>query len=390
MWTIGLDAHQRLFVVCILDSSGKLIKTERLRGGPVGQGRPGGPVGQGRPGGPEVLWAYLRKLPEPFQICYEASCGYGYLYDRLATLARRVQVAHPGGVRLIFRAKRKHDRIDARKLATLLFLEQVPTVYVPPIAVRSWRRLIQFRSARAALADRRRLVAQRTAVKNRLRALLRAHGLTAPRRQALWTRRGQAWLAAVEWPTREAALERDLGLDELEHLHARLRTVERQLNALGRRDPRITLLRTIPGVGPRTAEALVAWIDDVRRFRHNRQVGCYFGLVPSQDQSAGTNRLGHITREGPSVVRQLLCEAAWQAKGRSPFLRAYFERIRHGDPDRAKIALIALARYLACVAAAMLRSGEAWRHDQPVAAVAGVAPAEAAGATAGTPATSAA
>jgi transposase len=383
MWTIGLDAHQRLFVVCILDSSGRRIKTERLRGGP------------------EVLWAYLRKLPEPFQICYEASCGYGYLYDRLVGLARRVLVAHPGGVRLIFRAKRKHDRsaraaladrIDARKLATLLFLEQVPTVYVPASAVRSWRRLIQFR---------RRLVAQRTAVKNRLRsshgrlalpgrALLRAHGLTAPRRGALWTRRGQAWLAAVEWPTREAALERDLGLDELEHLNARLRTVERQLNALGRRDPRITLLRTIPGVGPRTAEALVAWIDDVRRFRHNRQVGCYFGLVPSQDQSAGTNRLGHITREGPSVVRQLLCEAAWQAKGRSPFLRAYFERIRHGDPDRAKIALIALARYLACVAAAMLRSGEAWRHDPPVPAVAGVAPAEAAGATAGTAATSAA
>jgi transposase len=344
MWTIGLDAHQRLFVVCILDSAGKLIQTERLRGGS------------------EELLAYLRKLPERFQICYEASCGYGYLYDRLSALARRVVVAHPGGVRLIFRAKRKHDRIDARKLATLLFLDQVPMVHVPPVAVRSWRRLIQFR---------RRLVAQRTAVKNRLRALLRAHGLTAPRRGALWTGAGRAWLAEVEWPTREAALERDLGLDELGHLNACLRTVERQLNALGRRDHRVALLRTIPGVGARTAEALVAWIDDVRRFRHNRQVGCYFGLVPSQDQSGGTNRLGHITREGPSVVRQLLCEAAWQAKGRSPFLRAYFERIRHGDPDRAKIALIALARYLACVAAAMLRSGEAWRHDQPVAASAG-------------------
>ncbi len=347
MWTIGLDAHQRLYVMCILDSVGKLIKLERLRGGP------------------NELVAYLRKLPEPFQICYEASCGYGYLYDRLTTLARRVVVAHPGAVRLIFRAKRKHDRIDARKLATLLFLDQVPIVHVPPIAVRSWRRLIQFR---------RRLVAQRTAVKNRLRALLRAHGVSAPWRNRLWSRAGRAWLAAVEWPTREAALERDLGLDELEHLHARLRLVERQLNAVARRDPRVALLRTIPGVGARTAEALVAWIDDVRRFRHSRQLGCYFGLVPSQDQSSGTNRLGHITREGPSAVRQLLCEAAWQAKGRSSFLKAYFERIRHGDPDRAKIALIALARYLACVAAAMLRSGQAWWHDQPVPAAPAVAP----------------
>jgi transposase len=341
MQTVGLDVHQRVSVLCILDSAGKLVKQERLRGEV------------------DVLLAYLRKLRSPFQICYEASCGYGYLYDRLAPLARRVVVAHPGGVRLIFRAKRKHDRIDARKLATLLFLDQVPTVHVPPVNVRSWRRLIQFR---------RRLVAQRTAVKNRLRALLRAHGVTAPRRGALWTRAGWAWLAEVEWPTREAALERDLELDELERIQARLQTVERHLNAIGRRHPGVQLLRTIPGVGPRTAEALVAWIDEVRRFRHNRQVGCYFGLVPSQDQSAACNRLGHITREGPSVVRQLLCEAAWQAKGRSPFLQAYYERIRRSDRDRAKIALVALARYLACVAAAMLRTGEAWRYDRAPAA----------------------
>jgi len=338
MYTIGLDVHQRLFVLCILDSAGKLVKEERLRGDA------------------NVLFAYLRKLRVPFQICYEASCSYGYFYDRLQGLARRVLVAHPGAVRLIFRAKRKHDRIDARKLATLLFLDQVPSVHVPPVDVRSWRRLIQFR---------RRLVAQRTAVKNRLRALLRTHGVTAVRGKRLWTRAGRAWLAEVNWSTREAALERDLGLDELEQVGTRLRTVERMLNAIGRRRSGVALLRTIPGVGPRTAEALVAWIDDVRRFRHNRQVGCYFGLVPSQDQSAACNRLGHITREGPSVVRQLLCEAAWQAKARSPFLQAYYERIRRGDRDRTKIALVALARYLACVAAAMLRTGEVWRHDSP-------------------------
>ena len=336
METIGLDVHQRLFVLCILDSAGKLVKEERLRGDP------------------EVLWAYLQKRRTPFQICYEASCSYGYLYDRLQRLARRVVVAHPGGVRLIFRAKRKHDRIDARKLATLLFLDQVPGVHVPALEVRSWRRLIQFRG---------RLVARRTAVKNRLRALLRTHGLTPPHRRSLWTRAGQAWLAALPLPDRAAALERDLGLDELEHLAARIRLVERELTVRARAHPGVALLRTIPGVGPRTAEALVAWLDDVRRFRHNRQAGCYFGLVPCQDQSAGTNRLGHITREGPSAVRHLLTEAAWRARSRSAYLRTYFERVQRGDPERKKIALVALARYLACVATAMLRSGQAWWHE---------------------------
>jgi transposase len=340
MYTIGLDVHQRLFVLCILDAGGKLVKEERLRGDP------------------EVLWTYLQKLRVPFQICYEASCSYGYLYDRLQTLARRVVVAHPGGVRLIFRAKRKHDRIDARKLATLLFLDQVPGVHVPAQAVRTWRRLIQFR---------RRLVARRTAVKNHLRALLRTYGITPAHRNALWSRAGRAWLATVTLPDRAAALERDLGLDEMAHLEARIHLIERELTARVRLHPGVALLQTIPGVGPRTAEALVAWLDDVRRFRHNRQAGCYFGLVPCQDQSAGTNRLGHITREGPSVVRHLLSEAAWRALSHSAYLRARFEQVQRDDPERKKIALVATARYLACVATAMLRSGQAWWHDAPCA-----------------------
>ncbi len=339
MYTIGLDLHQRQSTICILDSAGKLVKQQQIRGGA------------------KELVKQLRSVSPPFQICYEASCGYGYVYEQLQQVAQRIVVAHPGAVRLIFRAKRKHDRVDARKLATLLFLDQVPPVHVPPVDVRSWRRLIQFR---------RRLVAQRTAVKNRLRALLRAHGVAAPRRASLWSRAGRVWLAEVEFPTRTTALERDLGLDELEHLDARLRTVERWLESMAREHPRVRLLQTIPGVGKRTAEALVAWIDDVRRFRSNRQVGCYFGLVPCQDQSGQTNRLGHITREGPSVVRQLLCEAAWQGKGRSPLLRAVYEHVQRGDPERNKIALVALARHLACVSAAMLRSGEVWREAEVV------------------------
>jgi transposase len=333
-----LDAHQGLYVLSILDSNGKLIKGERLKGAA------------------EVLFKYLRKVPQPFQICYEASCTYGYLYDQLQQIARRVVVAHPGGLRLIFRAKRKNDRIDAHKLAKLLFLDEVPVVHVPGVEVRDWRQLIQFR---------RRLVTKRTQVKNQVRALLRTHGIAAPRRQGLWTRQGRTWLAELEWPTRIAGRLCDAAFDELEHLEARLRPLDRELDSIARRHPQVRLLQTIPGVGPRTAEALVAWIDDVHRFRSSRQVGCYFGLVPCQDQSHPRNRLGHITGDGPAVVRQLLCEAAWQAKRRSPFLRAYFERIQQGDADRTKIAIVALSRYLACVAAAMLRNGEVWRHDRP-------------------------
>ncbi len=334
MWSIGLDVHWRSFVMHILDERGNRIKEVRGKGGWT------------------KLLEALRAVEQPFAICYEASCGYGHLYDELARVARRVVVAHPGHLRLIFRSKRKNDRVDARKLATLLFLDQVPRVYVPRAAVRDWRQLIEFRQ---------RLVRERVRVKNGLRSLLRSHGIASPWRNALWTRKGVAWLAELEFSTLTAAVQRDMLIDELQRVHARLQRVECELKRIADGEPAVALLRTIPGVGPRTAEAMVAYIDDPTRFATSRQVGSYFGLVPCQDQSSDKNRLGHITREGPATVRKLLTEAAWQGVRRDARIGAYFERIRKGDPQRRKIALVATAHYLARVMHAMLCTGECWR-----------------------------
>jgi transposase len=122
-------------------------------------------------------------------------------------------------------------------------------------------------------------------------------------------------------------------------------------------------LGTIPGVGARTAEAVVPSNGDPHRFGNAKAVGRYFGLVPCQDQSGDRNRLGHITREGPPVVRQLLAEAAWQAIRRSARVRAFFERVRRDDPQRQKIALVATAHYLVRVMWAMMRHGAAWQSN---------------------------
>ena len=124
MYYIGIDVHGSLFAMCILDHHGKTVKQFAVRGTT------------------KDLFEAVAKLPTPFAVCYEASCGYGYLHDHLARRAQRVVVAHPGQLRLIFRSKRKNDRVDAKKLATLLFLDQVPPVYVPSLDVRSWRQLM--------------------------------------------------------------------------------------------------------------------------------------------------------------------------------------------------------------------------------------------------------
>lgn len=332
MMYVGLDVHSRTSTYCILDEHGKRVKTHTVKG----------------PWAELVL--ELQKIPRPFKICYEACLGYGWLYDELAQLAESVQVAHPGQVRLIFRAKRKNDRVDAQKLAKLLYLESVPMVYVPGIKAREWRRLIEFRHSQ---------VQSRVRTKNQIRSLLRRYAISAPR--GLWTHKGIEWLRTLALPSPEASLERTMHLKMLADQTSMLRTLEEELNRRAKKHPGVKLLCTIPGVGLRTAEAMVAYIDSPQRFNRVKSIGSYFGLVPCQDSSAGKNRLGHITQQGPSTVRRLLGEAAWQAVRRSPHIREYFNRIRRGDQDRTKIAIVATAHYLARLMLAMLRTGETFR-----------------------------
>lgn len=113
---------------------------------------------------------------------------------------------------------------------------------------------------------------------------------------------------------------------------------------------------------------MAAFIDDPRRFSRSKQVGAYFGLVPSQDQSGPINRLGHITKEGSATVRHLLVESAWQAASRSPTVAAYLARIQRGDKERRKTAVVATAHYLVRVMWSMLKEGTMWRERVAAAA----------------------
>jgi transposase len=294
-------------------------------------------------------------LPRPMAICYEASCGYGYLHEKFSRLSDRVQVAHPGQLRLIFRAKKKHNRVDALKLAKLLYLDEVPRVHVPSVDVRSWRMMIEFRQ---------KLLARRVSVKNQIRGMLKSQGITSGEiagGKSLWTKKGIAWLNGVELPELES-LRREMMIDELKELGGKMKRVEVELAKVADRHPGVSLLMTIPGVGIRTAETFVAYVDDVKRFDRLKQVGSYFGLVPCQDATGNVNRLGHITRDGPATMRKLLIEAGWQGIRRSVTIRAFFERVMRKDKDRRKIALVATGHWLSRVMASMLRSGECWRE----------------------------
>jgi len=335
MYYVGLDVHARQTTLEMLNDRGQTVKRQTIRGGL------------------DKVVEEVAKLPGPLSIAYEASCGYGYLHDRLAPLAKRVVVGHPAQMRLIFKSKRKNDRIDGGKIAKLLYLDVMPQVHVPGVDVRQWRGLIEFRAA---------TLNRRVALKNQVRALLRGLGLAASVPRGLWSKKGIVWLKDLSGLGETEALRRDMLIDELSEVNRRIKLLEQALAKIAAAHPAVRLLMTIPGVGIRTAEAVVAYVDDVNRFGKMTQLGTYFGLVPCQDSSAAVNRLGHITKEGPATVRKLLCEAAWQARRRSRRVSGWFERITGGDTDRRKIAAVAVARKLVVVMGHMLRSGEAWRE----------------------------
>lgn len=120
MFYVGLDVHARQSTFCVLDNNGRRLRTRAIRG----------------------TWdrvlSELAEIKRPFAVCFEATSGYGYLHQKLKKIAKRVVVAHPGQLRLIFRSRRKSDRVDAAKLAKLLFLDEVPPVYVPSADVQAW------------------------------------------------------------------------------------------------------------------------------------------------------------------------------------------------------------------------------------------------------------
>jgi transposase len=295
----------------------------------------------------------------PGVVVIEACALSGWVHDLCGELGLPCRVANTASEAWKFKhAQRTTDRDDALRRAQLQALGQRPVVAIPPKAVREWRALI---------AQRQALVGRRVTLQNRLRALLLVQGLPAPRGHRAWTDAGLTGLAQLARPLAEcgpAELWRgrlDRTLAEYRQVLGLIAEAEAALDAIAAADRRVQLLRTIPGVGPRTAEAVAAWLFDARRFRSAKEVSAYAGLVPRQFQSGESDRRGRITRRGPALLRTLLVECAWCALRYNPWARAVYARLTHGGTTRKKQAIVALARKLLVRCWALLRDGVPWR-----------------------------
>ncbi|MFY9904724.1 MAG: IS110 family transposase [Terriglobales bacterium] len=229
--------------------------------------------------------------------------------------------------------KQKTDRQDAQHILRLMLKDDFPQIWVPSGKNRDLRQL---------LWHRHRMVQARTRIMNQLQAVALNEGVRCKKR--LWREKGREQLESFRLAPWASRRRHDL-LELLDRLNPTIAALSQAVEQEVERCPEAQRLRTHPGVGPLTALAFVLIIGKADRFQCGKQIASYLGLVPLEDSSGNRRRLGHITKQGNSLLRFLLVEAAQVTARSLPEWRSKYVHLtmRRGR----KIAKVAMARRLA-------------------------------------------
>ena len=277
------------------------------------------------------------------------ACGHYPWFERLLEeLGIELWMGDAARVRAAAVRKQKTDRRDAEHLMRLLIEDRFPRIWVPSLEVRDVRQL---------LVHRHKQVQARTRTKNQLQAMALSHGVQ--KKYKLWTKAGRIEVEQVPLLP-YAAQRREKLLEALDELEADIVELNRRVDEEVKKHPEAVLLMTHPGVGPVTGLAMVLTLGPAERFESAKQVGSYFGLIPSEDSSGGKQRLGRISKQGSSFLRFLLVEAGQTAARYDPQLKRFYRRL--ATRKNRGVAKVAVARKLATRMYLMLREG--WTYAQ--------------------------
>jgi len=296
----------------------------------------------------EKFYRALATTGGQVRVGMEAS-GHARWFERLlAELHFELWMGDAAEIRRKRGRKQKTDRQDAQHILGLLLKDDFPPIWVP-----SWEN----RDLRQLLWHRHRMVQARTRIMNQLQAVALNEGLLCKKR--LWRERGRQQLEAFPLAPWASRRRHDL-LELLDRLNPTIAELSQAIEQEAEKHPAAQRLMTHPGVGALTALAFVLIIGDAERFQCGKQVASYLGLVPLEDSSGNRRRLGHITKQGSSMLRFLLVEAAQVTARSLPQWRSKYLHLmmRRGR----KTAKVAMARRLAVRLYWMMRQG--WDYPQ--------------------------
>jgi transposase len=332
MIIIGADYHPAFQQIAFVDSETGELKELRL----------------GHREEAEEFYRDLAAKGIKVRVGMEAS-GHARWFERLlAELHFELWMGDAAEIRSKRVRKQKTDRQDAQLILRLLLEDRFPRIWVPSGENRDLRQL---------LWHRHRMVQTRTRLMNQLQAVALNEGLR--RKKGLWREAGRKQLESFRLAPWASRRRRDL-LEWLDRLNPMIAELSAAIEQEVEKCPEAQRLRTHPGVGSLTALAFVLIIGSTERFQCGKRIASYLGLVPSEESSGDRRRLGHITKQGNSLLRFLLVEAA-QVTVRSD--REWRGRFFHLAMRRGrKIAKVAMARRLAVRLYWMWRKG--WNYEQ--------------------------
>jgi transposase len=321
---IGCDLHTRYQVVAWMEEESGEIRTRRLE-----QER-----GEAR--------AFYAAWPQGAVVGVEATFPALWFERLLGECGHELWVGDAAKIRASETRKQKYDGRDAEHILDLLLANRFPRIWTPCGEDRDLRQL---------LVHRMKLVRTRTAVKNQLPYLAISQGVC--RKHKLWTEKGRAGLegvALLPWASRR---RKEL-LEMLDQLDAAIEPLDRAVEQAARARAEAERLMTHPGVGPVVSLAMVLTLGPVERFPDSRKLVSYLGLNPRENSSGGRQRLGAISKQGNSMLRWLLVEAAQTAARLDPELRRAYQRLKFRRVSG--VAKVAIARRLAVRLYWMLRA----------------------------------
>jgi len=310
MIIIGCDLHSRFQQIAMLDTeTGEMV--ERRLEHETGEAR-----------------AFYAALPIPARVGIEAT-GYARWFERmLAEQGQELWVGNAAAIRAAQVRKQKTDTRDAQHILHLLVEDRFPRIWVSSPGERDVWQLVPFDFAHGPEPvegrHRHKLVCFRTSVRNQLHALAMGEGVC--RKQKLWSKVGRQeleGLALGEW----AGRRRQELLEMLDRLDSSIQQLDPAVQQQAASHPAAVCLMQQPGVGPITGLAMALAVGPVQRFPNSRKLVSYLGLNPKEASSGGRQRLGSISKQGNSLVRFLLGEAAQTAARFDPELRP-FDRLR--------------------------------------------------------------
>ena len=325
---IGFDVHKKTVQYCVKAADGGIVVEGKLR------------AERG------VLVSWAKQRAEPWHGAMEATLFSGWIYDTLQPYAAELNMAHPLMMKAIGAAKKKSDRIDARKIADMVRCNWLPVCYVAPAELRELRRLLRYRNL---------VVRQAVRMKNKIAGLLMEVGEPYNKRRLHGKKYFNELLGTLaETPESVKDLLR-LTRGALEMFETTQRQLLARLRAAPELRERVERLTSIAGVGEVTALTWALEIAEPHRFPSIGQAQSYCGLTTALRSSAGKEQRGPISKQRNAHLQTTLIEAAKLAPRWNPQLAEVHAReVERGHRNRATLAV---ARKLVAYLLAVDKSG---------------------------------